>query len=78
MRHPSMCINKCMVSMQQLVHCPLGLPYKKYMSQVAVTGMKLSIPSEFPGYWWHFECNTYCVMVLGWLKKERRKKDEKL
>ena len=27
-------------------------------------------------YWWLFECNMYCVMALGWLKKRRKEEDE--
>ena len=24
----------------------------------------------------YFKCNTYCIMVLGWLKKEEKEKKE--
>ena len=34
------------------------------------TKLKRPILNEFPGYWWLFDCNTYCVTALGCLKKK--------
>ena len=63
--------------------CPLSLPRKKAQAvSLSYTQSKAQMnhPREFPDY---IECYTYCIMALGWLKKEeeeerKNEEDERL
>ena len=66
------CINNWWPTASML--CPLSLHHKKITGTLK-TKLKRPILREFPGYWWLFERNTYCVMVLGCLKKKMNNSD---
>ena len=72
------CTCALMNDVQQPVRsAPSVLPAKNSRSEIAVM-LKRTIFRKFPGYWWLFERNTYCIMALGCClkKKERKKKEE--
>ena len=55
--------------------CLLNLPHKQtQVVSPSYTQIKSPFPENFLAIGGCFECYTYHVMVLGWLKKEKRKK----
>ena len=75
--HPCMCANEWHPTASTL--CPLSLPHRK--AQVVSLGYaqneaQMNHPQgrSFLTVGGFFECYTYHVMALGWLKKEERKK----
>ena len=66
--YPSMCTNKWCPTASTL--CPLSLPCKNHRSACGHSHAQNEVQKDHGGF---FECNAYCVMALGWLKKERRR-----
>ena len=78
MHQPSTCTNKCV---QQLIHSALQSILQKGAGDKLQLHSKMkherTILETIGGY---FKCNTYYLMVLGWLKrrmKERKKERKK-
>ena len=66
-----------MNGIQQLAHSlPQSSPQKSASGKSQLhSGKARPIPKNFMTIGGCFECYTYRVMVLGWLKKEERKKE---